>query len=494
MSTAELDTSAGMRSPGEARGAARMARIFVALLSADIVTRGLTAVATVIVVRLLAPDAFGEVAFALAAAAVTGVLVDLGLWMLLVRDVSEEPARAPRLLGAVLRLEGTLGLSVFGAGVALALAGLVPGPASGPALALGLGVMAANALVRPFEATLTGYGRAHLVAIGRTVSGATLVAATVFAALTEPAPESFLGASVAAEVVGLAAIAGLCRAHCFRLQLRVPARELLALLRRAVPFALLVGFGLLYLRVDLIMLGLLGSEAAVGNYGFAARVLETAVAVPAFFGGAFLATVAQTGPATERAADQTTRALRYVLLICVPLTFAIAMAAGPLVDLVAGRRYDGAGDVLLRLSPVLTLTAAYAVLANLQVALDRTSLLVKISLAGIALKVVLNAWAIPRWGAEGAALAAVAGEALVVTAQWYSARRHFDVSGVLAWCGRLALSAATMVAVGLLIAGGLPWLGALVAGLAAFALAAGLTHTASISELRLAWTSVARTS
>jgi O-antigen/teichoic acid export membrane protein len=354
--------------------------------------------------------------------------------------------------------------------------------------------MAANSLVRPFEATLTGYGRAHLVAIARTVSGAALIAGTGFAAMTEPAPESFLGASLAAELVGLATIAGLCRTRCFRVELRVPARELLALLRRAIPFALLVGFGLLYLRIDLIMLGLLGSDSAVGNYGLAARVLETAVAVPAFFGGAFLATVAQTGAGTRRAADQTTRALRYVLLICVPLTFTLAMAAAPLVEVVAGQRYEGAADVLLRLSPVLALTAAYAVLANLQVALDRTRLLVKISLAGIALKVALNAWAIPRWGADGAALAAVAGESLVVVAQWYSARRHFNVQAVLAWCGRLALSAAAMIAVGLLVVSGLTWLTALAGGLAAFVLAAALTHTTSMSEIRIAWASVARTS
>jgi O-antigen/teichoic acid export membrane protein len=467
-----------------------MARIFVALLSADIVTRGMAAVATVIVVGVLAPEAFGEVAYALAAAAVIGVFVDLGLWLLLVRDVSEEPTRAPRLLGSVLRLEATLGLAVFGVGALVALAGVAPGPASGPALALGLGVMAANSLSRPYEATLTGYGRAHLVAFTRSVTGAALVAGTTLAALTKPAPESFLAASMAAEVVGLATIGGVCRARCFRLQLRVPARDLLALLRRAIPFALLVGFGLLYLRIDLIMLGLLGTDAAVGNYGLAARVLEVAVAVPAFFGGAFLATVAQTGAGTDRVADQTALALRYVLLICVPLAFALAIAADPLVDLVAGPRYEGASEVLVRLSPVLALTAAYAVLTNLQVALDRTSLLVKISLGGIALKVVLNAWAIPRYGANGAALAAVAGEGLVVVSQWYFARHDFDAARVLAWCGRLVVSAAAMVAVGSLVAIGLPWLTALAGGLAAFLVAAWVTACVSVSELRLAWASV----
>jgi len=467
-----------------------MARIFAALLSADMVTRLLAAVATVVVVRSLAPDAFGEVAYSLAAAAVLGVLVDLGFSLLLIRDVSEDPARAPFLLGGVLKAVAMLSLALFGAGAVLSLAGAAPGPASGAVMALGLAVMAANALIRPFEATLTGCGRAHLVTVAHFLRGTTLVAATATVALAAPSPATFLVAVVAAELVGLLALNRLCRARVCRPELGVSTEEILSLLRRALPFALLAGFGLLYLRLDTIMLGLLGSGAAVGNYGVAMRVLETTIALPAFFGGAFLATVAQTGAATERAASQTARAMRYLLLVSVPLAFGLAVAADPLVTAVAGSRYEQAGGILLRLSPVLVLTAAYAVLANLQIALGRTGLLVKISLAGIGVKIALNAWAIPRYGADGAALAAVAGETMVVIAQWYSARRRFDAARLLAWCGRLGVSAAAMVAVGSLVAIGFPWPTGLAGGLAAFVVTAWATECVSVSELRVAWASV----
>jgi O-antigen/teichoic acid export membrane protein len=252
----------------------------------------------------------------------------------------------------------------------------------------------------------------------------------------------------------------------------------------------LTGFGLVYLRIDTIMLGLLGSEAAVGNYGVAVRVLETAIAVPAYFGNAFLATVAQFGAHSPGVPAQTVRALRYLLVICVPLAFGIAVAADPLVRLVAGGGYDEAGELLVRISPVLALMAAYAVLANLQIALDRTATLVKISVAGVAFKIALGAWAIPRYGANGAALAAVAGELMVVIAQWYSARDHFDAGRALRWCARLALSAGAMVAVGLLVLSGLTWVAALVAGLVAFAALVRLTACLSPGELRQAWSSL----
>ena len=468
-----------------ARGAARMARIFVSLLSADLVTRALAAVATVLVVRSLAPAAFGEIAYALAFAAIAGVAVDLGLSILLVRDVSAEPGRGPALLGAVLKVQAALAVAVFGGGSALALTGVLGGPAAPAVLALGFAVMAANTVVRPFEATLAGYGHAHLVTVSHAVRGTALVAFTTAAVLADPTPAAALLAAFGAEAVGAATIwvLGARRGAAPALGSAVDLR---GLLRRALPFALFAAFALLYARIDTIMLGALSSDAEVGTYGVAVRIVETLLAIPLFFGGAFLATVAQSGAGGERAV----RALRYVLVLCVPLAFALGVTADPVVDLVAGDDYERSGEVLLRLSPVLALTAAYAVLANLQIALDRTAILVGISVGGVALKIGLSAWAIPRWGANGAAATVVAAEAAVVVAQWHAARGHVDRGVLLRWAGRLALAALAMVAVGVLAAGELSWFAGLAAGLAAFVVAARLTRCASADELRAAWRAV----
>jgi O-antigen/teichoic acid export membrane protein len=474
----------------EPRGAARMARIFAALLSADLVTRALAAVATVVVVRTLAPSEFGEVAFVLATAATIGVLADLGLPLLLVRDISANPDSAPRLLGAALECVAVLGGTVFGLAALITLIAGAPGPATAGAMVVGLLVLAANSLIRPLEASLTGYGRAHLITLANAIRGATLVAGTALVAVTEPSPVAFLGAAAAAETVGLLVLASFSSRKVPRPVFGAGAHELIALARRSLPFALLAGFSLIYLRIDLIMLGLLGSHSAVGNYGVAARILDTSLAVPAYFGGAFLATVAQTGVGGRQAAAQTETALRYLLLIAVPLAFVLAFAADPLVRLVAGASYDDAGTILIRLTPVLVLASAYAVLGNLQVAVDRIRLLAGISLAGIALKLALNAWAIPLYGANGAALAAVGGELLVVGAQWYFARDDIDAARLAGWCGRLAIAAVAMVGVGLLALDMLSWPAAVALGLPTFALIALLTRVISIGELRMVLGSV----
>jgi O-antigen/teichoic acid export membrane protein len=151
--------------------------------------------------------------------------------------------------------------------------------------------------------------------------------------------------------------------------------------------------------------------------------------------------------------------------------------------LFAGDGYEEASSLLIRLSPILLLVASYGVLSNLQVALDHVGTLVRINLGGLALKVALNLFAIPAYGAEGAAATAVMAETVVVAAQWFAARDYFEASRLLAWSGRLLLATVAMLAVGLAVLAALPWPPALAAGLAAFLLTAWLADCISASEL-----------
>jgi O-antigen/teichoic acid export membrane protein len=463
-----------------------MAQIFVASLGADFIARGLAAVATILVVRALAPAEFGQIAYALATAVVVGVAVDLGLSYLLVREVSSAPERGPSLLGSVLRLQGLLSVAIFGGGALLAATGTLRGPAEPAVLALGFAVVAANTVTRPFEATLSGYGRAHLVTVAHTVRGVSLVTLTAVAVLVDPTPASALLAALAAEVVGAATIWTLTAGRVAPPSL-AQAIDMRSMLRRAVPFALFAGFALLYLRIDTIMLGALSSDDEVGSYGVAVRVVETVVAVPSFFGAAFLATVAQGD--LERAGVRTERALRLLLLVCVPLAFALGAVAGPIVQLVGGDDYDRAAEVLVRLSPMIALFGAYTVLANLQIALDRTVVLVWISVGGVALKIALNAWAIPEWGATGAAATVVAAEAAVVVAQWVAARGHVRGRALARWAAGLLVAAVAMTLAGGLLVPTSPFLG-LLAGVLAFAVAGRLTGAVRLRDAREAWRSV----
>ena len=472
------------------RGAQRLVQIFVSLAGAEFLTRGFQLVAALIVVRALSPGEFGQFTFAFALASIVNFVLDFGVTALVVRDVSAEPHRAPHLLGAFLWVQTLLAVGVFAITAGLAVLGVFGSAASVGAIVIALAAVAIGSISRPFEATLTGQGKAQLVTVGRVIRGLALVAATVLVAIDEPGVSAFLAALLVGELVGSLTIAAICILRSTRPKLGHGLSEVAKLALTAVPFGVLSGFSVLYLRVDILMLGALSTDVAVGNYGVASRIVETAIIIPAFFGSAFLATVAQTGPRTARARMQTIGALRHILLICLPLALVLAVVATPLVDLVAGADYESAGHLLTLLSPWLVLIAGYSVLVNLEVALDRIKVLIAIIAAGVALKIALNLYSIPEWGANGAAITALAAEVFVVVAQWFNARRYVDVRAFLRYLPRLLGAGAGMLAVTLALSGPVGWVIASIAGLVVFGGLAIVLRAVTVDEYRLALSAV----
>ena len=463
-----------------------MVRTLVALLSGEALTRSAMLVAALIAVRVLAPTAFGAYAYAVALASIVNFVIDLGISSLVTRDVAGSAQRAPTLLGAFLKAQAVLAVATFTLAAGVIATGELSGPASISALVLALGAVSVSSMARPWEATLTGLGRAGLLTVARAVRGVVLLIATVIAAVLWPTPEALLGAMVVSETAGALTVGLVCSLFVVRPALRAPSRHLTRLLRAAIPFALLAGFNVLYLRVDTLMLGWLDTEVAVGNYGVASRIVETALVLPAFFGTAFLATVGHTGARTQRARVQTAGALRNVMLLSLPFAIGLAYSATPLVRLLAGPDYESAGRVLALLCPMIVWVASYGVLANLQVALDHVSLLVRINVFGVLAKVALNVVVIPRHGITGAAVVAVAVEGVIVVLQWWISRDCFDVGALLGFLARIgvagALMGATAVGLGTLV----PWPVSLAGSAAVFALAAVALRCVNLDEMRLA--------
>jgi len=468
-----------------------MAGTFAGLLSAEAVVRGFTLIASVITVRSLAPSGFGAFAYALAFAGIVGVTVDFGLSLLLIRDVSTRPEHSAALLGSTLVAICIVGALAFVVAGVLAFSGAVTGPASSAALLIAFGAAAADAVALAFEATLTGHGRSGLLPFVRAARGGALVCAVAFAALSHPTPEGFLAASLAGSLAGAAAAAVVCALRAVRPIFTSAVRGAAPLLRRALPFALLAASYLLYSRIDLVMLGLIDGRHSAGQYGVATRVLEMALLVPIYFGSAFLATISHgVGGrlATPPTPFRTARALRASLLIGVPLSFGVAFAGPAVVDVIAGHGYGAAGDLLARLSPVIALVACYAVLSNLQLALDRTATLVGIVAVGALAKIAFNAVLIPAYGARGAAGTAVGVETLIVLAQWTAARRQLAGVRLTSWGVRFAGAVVAMVVTGVVLgaSAAVAWPFALAAGLGVFAAAAAFGGTITGAELRAA--------
>ncbi|MGE0705934.1 MAG: flippase, partial [Vicinamibacterales bacterium] len=249
----------------------------VALLSAQCLTWGITAVTMLIISRYLGPSELGKLSLAGTFTGVAGAVASLGLPTLVTRDVSRHgndsvavvsAAAVGVLLFSLLSAVGTVALALalgYG-GTTLAL--IVIGVAALPLTVLfgiSAGVIQGLEAMR-YQAVLDVLGKlVGLAIVGAAVGiGLNLIeltALTTLAAFATGMPMLYL----AWRYIGWK---------------RVPPALVRDVSVRSMPFFVTGIFLLLYVSSDILMLSLLSGDAAVGYYSAPFRVFSTLLFIP----------------------------------------------------------------------------------------------------------------------------------------------------------------------------------------------------------------------
>ena len=213
--------------------------------------------------------------------------------------------------------------------------------------------------------------------------------------------------------LSIAAVAAcLCFAGALVLRLRPPALRAAApryhpwpWLKASIPFALVYGMYIIHTRIDVLILGSLMDERAVGIYTVAARAAELVA-----FGTGTIALLTRAEVARLHAANDQAL-LRHLLyrsavlsLIAAAATVALFAVAGRWLLSLFGSEFPEGWSVMMILAVGQALIIGglpryIAMLTGLE------KLIVIKATASVAVGVALNVLLIPRWGIEGAAVA-----------------------------------------------------------------------------------------
>lgn len=409
---------------------------------AELAVRALGLAYLVVLARHLQPASFGTLSVLLAWFSLAVALGALGLDHVALRDLSNRTASSasiPTLLA--LRLGGAL---VAAAG--LLLAGVLLMPELLPLVA----VLAAALLPAGISASLRSAFHAHerfgVPGAAAVAGAATMMGLTVTGVLQGRGLLFFVSAWAAAEAVR-ALVLALAAAREGWLRPRFDAGYSQRSLRAALPYGVLAVLGLIYFRIDLIMLGVLVGGDSVGHYASAYRIVEVLSLAPALVMAVLFPRLSRLQRERRREA-----ALLYLsasrLLLWAGLTAAAAGAAtaGSLLRGVFGASYAPAAPILAWLMVGLLFIFWHA--PNVTVLFSGTRLrsVVALSFATAGFNVVANLLLIPRWGASGAAAATAASECLslvvfsaVVCRRLGIPRWHYLWQHRSPWIGRPAL-------------------------------------------------------
>jgi O-antigen/teichoic acid export membrane protein len=374
-------------------------------IMADRIVRGAIGVLFgLLIARELGPAAFGQLGFAQALTAITGIFALLGLETVVVREIVRDPRSAGEVLGsaALLRLVGAL----FGFGAAMAAIHLFH-PAD-TELHLLVAILAAGSLFQVsdvIELYFQANAKFRLASMARL--GACLANALLRTGLL------LSGASVSAF------------AWCFTFEIGVgtfllwrfyrPAAEqrwqvradrIRKLVRDGWPLAASALIIMAYMRTDQLLLGQMLGTDTLGIYMAAVRLTEMWYVLPIALAAAAFPHIVE---ARQRSSAEFTSAMyglyRSLAAAALVLGVVLALGAGPIVSLLYGAQYAESAAVL-RIYAWATIPVFMGMASERYlIASGHTGIALMRTLLGFAANIGLNLYLIPRIGAVGAAWA-----------------------------------------------------------------------------------------
>ncbi len=263
------------------------------------------------------------------------------------------------------------------------------------------------------------------------------------------------------------------------IRLNVDWAEWRALLREAAPLAvgaIMVSFSY---RLDSVMLSKLDTFTAVGVYGVAYKFVDVVHYLPAALMPPLLAILVRAWPQDPRTfTDNFRRAFTAITWVGTLVAVEFAVFARPVISLLYGNEYADGADAARIVVGAECIAAFTALALTALVAMGRNRLYLVAAVAGLVVNVALNLWLIPTHSYEGAAMATLVTNALVLVLIWVPLSRLGAVGPLPLQSLALAVLAggiATGAALGTWTV--LPWPVASAAAAAAFAAVTGTAFT-----------------
>jgi O-antigen/teichoic acid export membrane protein len=389
--------------PGRGDVVTRTTKNVAAATAAQLVGKLTTFVWTVVAARALSQEDFGTFTLALSVAMIVSSVAEWGFDPVLGRRAAQQPSQIERLHSESLAWQTFVGVPVFlTAGVLLWL--------SRPDLETRLTVVLVLAAVFLDLWSDTCRATAAAAQDQRPTSTALILQRTATSIFAIPAVilgglAGLAGAFLAGYVVGL--LAHLVALGTLSIRFR-PRSLTRTGLRRFAEGTLALGVaGLLSMslfRVDALLLAWLSGDAAVGAYGVAHRLFETALFATFAVTAALFPLMSQKageGPVVARFVEVGLTAIATLYLPYAVLT----LVEGPaLLGVLFGAPYDESSASTLRWLALAPLAYGLVnITSTALVALSRTGFLLAVTAVALVAKLAASLLLIPIYGAAGAA-------------------------------------------------------------------------------------------
>lgn len=378
-----------------------------------VITTAISVVTLAYLSRYLGVGGYGEYTIVFAFIGFFAIVADLGLYNIAIREVAKDRERSSYIMGNIATIR------IFLAVVFLVIASLIGYfiPSYSEAVKIGLWIASLSSffvllnqlLVSIFQANL----RMDKLVIGDVVGRVFLFALTILFIYMRLELNAFIFANVVCNlVVFLVSLVFSRKFLIFTPTLDI--KYCRYIFKEALPLGVVMILGLLYFRIDSVILSLLKDKVDVGIYGAPYKILELLITIPAMFTGSVFPLISRYfHEGDPRLKTSFKKTFDFISIMAFPMLVGTFVLSKPIVLLVLGAEFYNSAVVLQYLIFAVFIIFFGSIMANFVIATNLQKKLVPVYAFSLVFNIVANLLLIPRYSYLGCAMVTIATEYIV---------------------------------------------------------------------------------
>ncbi|AKB77259.1 Membrane protein involved in the export of O-antigen, teichoic acid lipoteichoic acids [Methanosarcina horonobensis HB-1 = JCM 15518] len=363
--------------------------------------------------RYLGAEDLGILSFALSFASILGLIGDLGLSSLMIREVSRNLSQAPRYLGSILLMKILLSMVNFGvAAIAINILGYSE-PTIRVVYIITLYNIATN-FTYVFYSVFQAFERFEFQSLGIILNSTLMIVGIFFAVEQRLDLIYFAFIYLIVNTIILVYSFLICIRKFTIPTLNIDWVFWKQIISESAPFWLNTVFVLIYFKIDMVMLSVMNGDSVVGWYAASYRLIDALALLPAVLMSTMYPVFSKFYVSSIDSLEFAfKKSLKLLTIISIPIGIGTTILAERIIILIYGMEYSPSVTALQILIWASVLSFINYTPATYFNSIDKQRTLMMFTFVGAILNLILNFILIPQFSYKGAAVATVSTELVV---------------------------------------------------------------------------------
>lgn len=389
------------------------------LFAGNLVSAILTLILSIYIARFLGDVLFGRYSFVVTFVALFSYFLDLGYETLIIRDVAKDRSQASCYLNNIITMRTIISVLIFT--IIFLLVSILDFPDSVKNLIYLFGFsQIITSLTNVFRVTFRAFEKMEYeagISIFSNIIRCSLGLLVLFLGygLIEIGLVFLYSAIIEFFISFL-----ICEKKFVKTKSQFDLNFFKNTIKTALPIFAVGIFGLIYVKIDTIMLAFMVGEAVVGWYNAAYNLILGFGPIPQVFMMALLPFMSYTYvKSKDSLRDVYEKSFKFLMVIGLPITVGIFLLADRLIILFYGQDFLNSVNALRILSLDVILKFLYLCTWFVLISMDKQKKLAIIAGGGVLLNIILNLFLIPNYSLIGAAIATIITESAILSFYLY---------------------------------------------------------------------------